>query len=1023
MTFDNKYPAFSSRLLLTVVLFLALLIAFGAYVRAEKEIDRANELRHQSLQLAAELRQSSDDLTRMARTYVATGQPVYKKYYQDILDIRDGRKARPEGYRGVYWDLVLGGQRQPPADSGKGVELLALMRQAQFSDDEFQKLAAAKAHSDRLATIELEAMRLYEADSPDHQANQEKARLVMHDDAYHRSKMEIMQPIGQVYELADQRTAQAVRASEENAFFLRSLFMAFGLAAIFMLWRTYMALRKTLGGSADDVRSLIVRLGQGDFSMDTAPEAGTENSVIGWLKETSRKLNDMAATTQQSEQQLAQRTRELMLNNRILKRISQGGSLTETLENLARDVESLHPGMLCSILLLDEDGLHLRHGAAPSLADFYCQAIDGVAIGEGVGSCGTAAFIGERVIVEDIQRHEYWRDYVELARRADLGSCWSQPFKNREGRVLGTFAIYHRQPTQPSAAEIALIEDYASLAELAVESAQTESALEKSRELYRLIVDNSNDVIWLMALPAMKFTYVSPSVLRMRGWTAEEIMAQPLEAASTPESTLLIKAQLKKNLELLRAGDMRGRFATTEVDQPCKDGRIIHTEVVTTLLLDESGQPSQILGVTRDVTERKRAEAELEQYRHHLEKMVEDRTAALSDAKEAAEAANRAKSTFLANMSHELRTPMNAIMGMTDLVLRRSTDDRQREQLSKVVQASRHLMAVINDILDLSKIEAERLTLEKIPFRLTEIFDNLKNLVGERVAEKGLLLKISKAPELSNMVFRGDPLRLGQILLNLTGNAVKFTAEGSIALSVSVVEDHPHDVVLRFEVCDTGIGIAAVDQGRLFTAFEQADGSTTREYGGSGLGLAISRRLAKLMGGNIGVESTPGVGSTFWFTARLDKAGPLAGVAAGPSPEMAEAAIRSHHAGSRVLLVEDEPINQEVATEMLKEIGLVVDLATDGEQALDMVQRTGYDLILMDLQMPKMNGIEATQAIRQLPAGAEVPIVAMTANAFTEDRQRCLDAGMNDHIGKPVDPELLFEILLKWLGRGHGDRR
>jgi len=1024
VTLNKKHPAFSSKLLLTVILLVALVIAFGVYVKAEKEIDRANELRYQSLQLAAELRQSSDDLTRMARTYVATGNPAYKKYYQDILDIRDGRKARPTQYQGVYWDLVLGGQLQPPADGGNGVKLLELMRLARFGDDEFQKLAEAKAESDRLTAIEFEAMRLCEANSADHDANLAKARLMMHDEAYHQSKMKIMQPIGEVYALADLRTSNAVRASEENARWLRGLFIAVGLGAIFMLWRTYVALRETLGGSADDVHSLIVRLGRGDFSMESAPVVEPENSVIGWLKETSRKLNDLAAASQESEQQLAQRSRELLLNNQILKRITQGGHLSDILDNLARDVETLHPGMLCSILLVDDDGRRLRHGAAPSLPDFYCQAIDGLHFGDGIGSCGTAAFRGERVIVEDISQHEYWKSFAELARRADLGSCWSQPFKDRDGRVLGTFAIYHRQPTQPSAREISLIEDYASLAELAVERARTEAALEKSRELYRLIVDNSNDVIWLMDFPDMKFTYVSPSVLRMRGWTAEEIMAQPLEAATTPESALVINARLKKSLELLRAGDMRARFAMTEVDQPCKDGRIIHTEVVTTLLLDENGQPCQILGVTRDVTERKRAEAELEQHRHHLEQMVEDRTAALSEAKEAAEAASRAKSTFLANMSHELRTPMNAIMGMTDLVLRRTTDERQRDQLSKVAAASQHLLAVINDILDLSKIEAERLRLEKISFRLADILDSLSSMVGGRVAEKGLVLTVHKAPELNDVVFLGDPLRLGQILLNLAGNAIKFTAEGSIAVHVKLIEDQAESVVLRFEVRDTGIGIAAADQERLFTAFEQADGSTTREYGGSGLGLAISRSLAKLMGGSIGVESTPGVGSTFWFTARLDKAQQMAAEATtGSSLMMDELAIRSRYAGCRLLLVEDEPINQEVATELLKEVGLLVDLANDGEQALEMVQGASYDLILMDLQMPRMNGIEATQAIRLLPEYSNVPILAMTANAFNEDRQRCLDAGMNDHIGKPVEPGLLFETLLKWLDRGGSDLR
>jgi len=1022
VTFDSKKNTFSSKLVLTVSVLLLLIMAFAIYVRSEKEIDRANDLRYQSLHLAAELRQSSDDLTRMARTYVETGNPIYKQYYLDILAIRDGKKPRPADYHNVYWDLVLGGQIKHAGENGQRIALLELMRQAGFGDQEFARLASAKANSDRLTAIEFEAMRLLEMGGPAHDANVAKARLMLHDEAYHQAKMDIMQPIGEVGVLTEKRTSGAVQLAEERALLLRGLLIAFALLALFMLWRTYAALLDTLGASADEVHGLIIRLGKGDFSTDDTTPSGAKNTVIGWLTETRLKLNSLAAARQSAEEQLAQRTRELLLNNQILKRITQGGSLQEILNDLALDVEALHPGMLCSILLVDDDGKRLRHGAAPSLPDAYCRAIDGVVFGDGIGSCGTAAYRGERVIVEDIGQHPYWVDFRDLAQLAGVQSCWSQPFKNREGRVLGTFAIYHRQPTSPSANEIALIEDYASLAELAVERAQTEAALEKSRELYRLIAENSNDVIWLMDLPVLRFSYVSPSVLRMRGWTPEEVMAQPVAAATTPETERLINARLKESLERLAAGDLSRRFALTEVDQPCKDGSIIHTEVVTTILLDEAGQPRQILGISRDVTERRRNEAELEQHRHHLEEMVDERTAALLLAKDAAEAANRAKSTFLANMSHELRTPMNAIMGMTDLALRRATDDSQKLQLAKVVQASRHLLGVINDILDLSKIEAERLTLENIPFRLSEVVDTLSGMVNQRVVEKNLAFDVKIAPELVNHTFQGDPLRLGQILLNLTGNAIKFTAEGSISLMVFPAEMADATALLRFEVRDSGIGIAPGDQARLFTAFEQADGSTTRQYGGSGLGLAISRRLAEMMGGQIGVESTPGQGSTFWFTVRLEKARETLEAAATPGWGLAEAAIMSRYAGARVLLVEDEPINQEVATELLKEVGLHVDLANDGEQALAMVQRTRYDLILMDLQMPRMNGIEATRAIRRLPEGKEVPILAMTANAFNEDRQRCLAAGMNDHIGKPVEPGKLFETLLKWLGTTNGDR-
>jgi signal transduction histidine kinase len=413
--------------------------------------------------------------------------------------------------------------------------------------------------------------------------------------------------------------------------------------------------------------------------------------------------------------------------------------------------------------------------------------------------------------------------------------------------------------------------------------------------------------------------------------------------------------------------------------------------------------------------------AELEKHRHNLEELVAERTAELSLAKEVAVAASRAKSTFLANMSHELHTPMNIIMGMDYLALRRAEDPQLRDQLTKIDQASRHLLAIINDILDIAKIEAERLTLEQDVFRFGLVVDNLVSQIGEKVADKGLELLIEMAPEVATLSLQGDPLRLGQILLNLASNALKFSERGTITVCAQVIDNSPQDVLLRCAVQDTGIGISAEDQQCLFTAFEQADGSRSRQYGGTGLGLAISKHLAQLMGGNIGVVSTPGQGSTFWFTARLGKAI----VAVPPAPtfvhDTAAARIKNRYSGARILLVEDEPINQEVSRGLLETVGLVVDvvdvvnLAKDAPAAVEMANSQCYALILMDMQMSNL--IDATQAIRALPGYAHTPILGMTADAFDKDRQACLAAGMNDHIGKPVGPEQLFETLLKWLAR------
>lgn len=390
-------------------------------------------------------------------------------------------------------------------------------------------------------------------------------------------------------------------------------------------------------------------------------------------------------------------------------------------------------------------------------------------------------------------------------------------------------------------------------------------------------------------------------------------------------------------------------------------------------------------------------------------------TQALSEAREASEAASRAKSAFLANMSHELRTPMNGIIGMTSLALRRAEEPKLRDQLEKVEQASQHLLAIINDILDISQIEAERMSLEQIDFKLNEVLENITNLIAPKSEAAGLNFQIELTPEIERLSLQGDPLRLGQILLNLTGNAVKFTEAGKITLRIRVDEDNPKNVLLRFEVQDTGIGVAAENVQRLFNAFEQADSSMTRKYGGTGLGLAISKRLVNMMGGEIGLTSQEGEGSNFWFTARLAKSAEALMSPVDLQQNTPDAQLKARFSGARILLVEDEPINQEVSRWMLEEVGLQVDLAEDGLQAVEMVKMNHYALILMDMQMPIMNGVDATREIRKLPGYAETPILAMTANAFAEDRQVCLEVGMNDHIGKPVNPDVLYETLLCWL--------
>jgi len=531
-------------------------------------------------------------------------------------------------------------------------------------------------------------------------------------------------------------------------------------------------------------------------------------------------------------------------------------------------------------------------------------------------------------------------------------------------------------------------------------------ALQESEERLSALLRQAADGIVLIDVQTLRFVEFNDAACCGLGYTREEFSTLDLTSINRDLSSAEVSSTIMSIVE--RGGR---DFETTH---RCKDGSPRDVRV-TNRPVHAVGH-TYLVAIWTDITERRQTERELERHRLHLEEEVAARTEDLSVAKEAAEAANRAKSTFLANMSHELRTPMNAIMGMTGIALRRASEPKLKEQLTKIGNASKHLLGVINDILDLSKIEADRLTLECIPFNLKAIVQSHVNMIGHKAAEKGLDFAVDEPVESARIWVRGDPLRLGQILLNLTGNAVKFTQTGGVTLRVRVEHEQSDHTSIRFEVSDTGIGIGKADQQRLFTAFEQADPSLTRKYGGTGLGLAITKRLVQAMGGDVHVESEPGVGSRFWFTLRLPRvcvpAAPPASDLPGAS---AETTLRSRFAGTRILVAEDEPVNREVARELLEAVDLIVDVAQDGEEAHDRAMHTPYALILMDMQMPKMNGVEAARAIRRASLCRSTPIVALTANAFNEDRAVCAAAGMNDHLSKPVEPDLLFETVLRWL--------
>ena len=971
-------------------------------------------------------------------------------------------------------------------------------------------------------------------------------------------------------------------------------------------------------------------------------------------------------------------SRRLDFQNRILALAARQHPLDRVADELILMIEREHPDMLCSIMVPEADGRMLRLLSAPGLPAEYCFAVDRIPVGSGVGSCGTAAFLGERVVIADIQTHPYWKGYSELAAEHGLLSCWSQPVKDGEGRVVAVFAIYRRQVGEPSAADLALIHSVSDLLELILGYYRTVESLHVKTQRYQLILSNSGDGIVILDAEG-NFVEISDGFLRLVGasrkseveptrlwqWDARndeaavrailaELVEHPLSyetairridgeireveviasafrvggqaliwasardvterkrierelAETTRRTTVFLdaipapvfykdkegrylginkaftqffgqtreflvgksvfdcfprelaeiyhardkelfdqpavqvyEAQIEdtagvrhdvmfhkasfldaegrvagligailditgrkqaeqalkdseeraRNLaamlrrmcdnvpDMIWAKDLDRRYLfanqaicdellnATDTAEPegktdlffarrereshpenpawhtfgevCQDsdaatlargeasafeefghlkGRMVYLEVHKAPFYNEAGEIIGTVGSARDITERKQIEEELEQHRHHLEKLVADRTAALSIAKEAAEAANRAKSSFLANMSHELRTPMNAIIGMTHILARRISDPAQQDKLGRIASSANHLLQLLNDILDLSKIDAERLTLEKTVFTVGSLVSNLESLIGDKLAAKGLRSRHEFAPGLENLELLGDPLRLQQVLLNLVGNAIKFTQRGTVTLAVYVDEESEENIGLHFSVTDTGIGMTPEVAAKVFEPFEQADGSITRKYGGTGLGLAICRRLIRLMGGDIAVASTPGVGSIFSFSLAFPKAAPGYRQEQGRavlSGLDAEAELRRRYAGTRILIAEDDWVNQEMMLELIRELlGFAVDVAADGSEAVELAGRNDYALVLMDMQMPKIDGLEATR----LPGREQLPIIAVTANAFADDRASCVAAGMNDFIAKPVDPDALFLALFKWLER------
>ena len=521
------------------------------------------------------------------------------------------------------------------------------------------------------------------------------------------------------------------------------------------------------------------------------------------------------------------------------------------------------------------------------------------------------------------------------------------------------------------------------------------------------VLEASADAMLLVSIEG-QLLFANTVAQSMFGYTAEELLQLNVDALVPKE---VRNSHATKRLSFALSPSARPMSANAQLACLHKSGLVIPVEVGLSpiTLHGESLVIANIADVSEQVANQKR----LIELNESLETRVQQRTHELGLALEKSEIAMRSRGDFLSNMSHEIRTPMNAVLGMVYLALQANPSQQQREYLEKIQSAGGHMVSLINDILDFSKIDAGKLDLELGNFDLHRVVQNVVQLTEGRAREKGLQVAYQLDPEVPQYLW-GDSLRLGQIVINYLNNAIKFTEHGSVTLRVSKLNsNNTHHAVtkqlLRFEVQDTGIGLSEQQQLRLFQSFEQADNSITRKYGGTGLGLAICKQLANLMGGEVGVESAVGVGSTFWFTAELEVTNSyFATLPATATEQSSGEELR----GTYMLVVDDSAFNLEVAKGMLEGVGVNVILASDGAQALELLRECRFDCVLMDMRMPVMDGLQATRTIRSDADFSSIPVVGLTANANSEDHAKCMDAGMNAVVTKPINPPRLFATLV-----------
>ncbi|CAG9933161.1 Histidine kinase [Candidatus Nitrotoga arctica] len=777
----------TSKIALTIAAFVALFITFNFYVNSVNKIDRANEQRLMSFHLTDQMRQSTDDLSLMARIYVMNPNLRYKKYYQNILDIRNGKMFRPEGYFNVYWDMVLANAISAPIENGPGIPFLDLMRQSGLTEEEIGKLNEAKTNSDLLATVEFVAMKLAESTGPDAEDRHTTARQMISDENYHKAKAKIMKPINEVYLLVEKRTVDAVHEAEYIAFISRLILIVVTLFVTFMLWRAYVSLRATLGGSADEVQTQITRIGRGDFSISSTIKVGMENSVVAGLSKMQNKL----------------------------------------------------------------------------------------------------------------QANEIERKQAEEALR---------------------------------------------IAAVAFESQES------------LMITDANGVV----------LRVNKAFTKTTGYTAEEVIGQTPKLFQSDLYDADFYDAMWETIQL--TGTWHG-----EVWGSRKNGELYPKWLTISAVQGDDGAVTHYVGADIDITE-------------------------LSNARIAAEKANRAKSEFISSMSHELRTPLNAILGFAQLLEHGSPapTPTQMIRLKEILRGGWYLLDLINEILDLALIESGKVSLSPEHMSLQEILLECKTMMEPQAKLRDIQLNF---PQLDHSLFvYADRTRVKQVLINLLSNAIKYNCEHG---TVEVTCNANALKQVRISIKDTGEGLFPEKLAQLFQPFNRL-GQESSSVEGTGIGLVVSKKLIEQMGGNIGVESTVGAGSVFWFDLALAEELQLTEV---PNESITHVTKVYDHSKQRTLLyVEDNPANLALVEHIIEgrpDIRLLS--AMNGNVGIELAGAHLPDVILMDINLPGISGIDALRILRRDPLTKHIPIIALSANVQLHDIAKAMEAGFFRYLTKPIE--------------------